>query len=153
MAGKYFGARIADVFGGEVDPADVEIDFRLYGRDAILGTRDPARDVPPHELGVLIIVTAPTRQIAHDRDSYDLIVGSGAITADVFAELYGADPELTIGVNHPAAHAVKVSFPRPVRQGDLRDTDGYGGQFYAPLVDSELGAQDPQASSGAGLAR
>ncbi len=91
--------------------------------------------------------------VAHDQDSYDLIVGSGAITAELFAELYGADPELTIVVNHPAAHAVKVSFPRPVRQGDLRDTDGYGGQFYAPLVDLEIGAQDPQASSGAGLPR
>jgi Domain of unknown function (DUF4387) len=33
---------------------------------------------------------------------------------------------------------VKVSFPRPVRQGDLADSDSYGGQLYAPLVDLEI---------------
>ncbi len=33
------------------------------------------------------------------------------------------------------AQAVKVSLPRPVRQGGLHDSDSYGGQQYAPLVD------------------
>ena len=65
MAKEYFDAKIRDVSQGQVDPADVTIDYRLYGRDAILGTYEPARDEPVHELGVLITITAPTQQIAH----------------------------------------------------------------------------------------
>jgi hypothetical protein len=65
LAKRYFDAKIRDVFGGRVDPADVTIDYRLYGRDAVLGEHDPLRGEPVHELGVLIIVTAPTQPIAH----------------------------------------------------------------------------------------
>lgn len=65
MAKDYFDAKIRDVFAGRVDPADVTIDYRLYGRDAVLGEHDPQRDEPLHELGVLITITAPTQQIAH----------------------------------------------------------------------------------------
>ncbi|MEZ0094453.1 acyclic terpene utilization AtuA family protein [Streptacidiphilus sp. EB129] len=65
MAQDYFRAKISDVFGGRVDPDDVDIDYRLYGQDAVLGPLDPDRDRPPHELGVLITVTAPTQPIAH----------------------------------------------------------------------------------------
>jgi len=64
-AKEYFRAKIKDVFGGRVDPDDVDIDYRLYGRDAVLGPHDPARDEPVHELGILITVTAPTQHLAH----------------------------------------------------------------------------------------
>jgi hypothetical protein len=64
-AKEYFAAKILDVFAGEVDPGEVTIDYRLYGRDAILCEHDPERDQPAHELGVLIVVTAPTQQVAH----------------------------------------------------------------------------------------
>jgi hypothetical protein len=64
-AQDYFRAKIRDVFGGRVDPDDVTIDYRLYGQDAVLGARDPERERPVHELGVLITVTALTQEIAH----------------------------------------------------------------------------------------
>ncbi|MFE2427782.1 hypothetical protein ACFXJ5_13650 [Streptomyces sp. NPDC059373] len=53
------------MFGGRVDPDDVKVDYRLYGRDAVLGPLDPDREEPVHELGVLITVTAQTQEIAH----------------------------------------------------------------------------------------
>lgn len=64
MAKEYFDAKILDVFGGEVDPATVDIDYRLYGDGAVLaGTeRDP---LTPREPGVLITVTAPEQATAH----------------------------------------------------------------------------------------
>ncbi|WP_194909066.1 acyclic terpene utilization AtuA family protein [Catenulispora rubra] len=65
MAKEYFRAKIRDVFGGRVDPDDIDIDYRLYGRNAVLGVNDPDRDRPVHELGVLITVTAPTQAVAH----------------------------------------------------------------------------------------
>ncbi|MFC1935705.1 DUF4387 family protein [Chloroflexota bacterium] len=36
------------------------------------------------------------------------------------------------------ALAIKFSIPRPVFSGDLEDSDVYGGQQYAPLLDIEL---------------
>ena len=36
------------------------------------------------------------------------------------------------------ALAIKATIPRPYFQGDLRDTDGHGGQQYAPLMEIEI---------------
>ena len=36
------------------------------------------------------------------------------------------------------ALAIKASIPRPIAQGDVRDSDGHGGQQYAPLMDIEI---------------
>ena len=63
-ARHYFRAKIDDVFQGSVDPGDVDISFRTYGRNGVLGERETST-VTPHELGILITVTAPTQQIAH----------------------------------------------------------------------------------------
>jgi len=38
-----------------------------------------------------------------------------------------------------SALAIKASIPRPIIQGDIGDTDGHGGQQYAPLMDIEIG--------------
>ncbi len=37
---------------------------------------------------------------------------------------------------------MKVSLPRPLVQGELRDTDCYAGQQYAPLMDMEVAPDD-----------
>ncbi|RCG32050.1 acyclic terpene utilization AtuA family protein [Sphaerisporangium album] len=64
LAAKYFEAKILDVFGGRVDPASVDIDYRLYGAGAVLAGREPDA-LNPRELGVLITVTAPDQDTAH----------------------------------------------------------------------------------------
>ncbi|MFE4215600.1 acyclic terpene utilization AtuA family protein [Streptomyces sp. NPDC056844] len=64
FAQKYFADKILDVFGGVVDPADVDIDFRLYGEGAVLAVSEP-EPLRPRELGVLITVTAPDQETAH----------------------------------------------------------------------------------------
>ena len=46
----------------------------------------------------------------------------------------GRDPDDIIVVNHDAALAIKVSFPRPQSSGSKYDSDVYGGQQYAPLL-------------------
>jgi hypothetical protein len=63
-AQQYFRAKITDIFQGTVDPDDVDISFRAYGRNGVLGERETSTAIP-HELGILITVTAPTQQIAH----------------------------------------------------------------------------------------
>ncbi|MEY9962684.1 hypothetical protein ABIA33_000710 [Streptacidiphilus sp. MAP12-16] len=76
--------------------------------------------------------------MCRDQASYDHLRSSGLLTRQLFADLYGADPEQVLVVHHDRAQAVKVSLPRPVRQGDIHDSDSYGGQQYAPLVDLEI---------------
>ncbi|MDM0026714.1 acyclic terpene utilization AtuA family protein [Variovorax saccharolyticus] len=48
----------------EVPDADYCIDFKVYGRDAVLGPREPNRDRPGHEVGVLVEVVARTQALA-----------------------------------------------------------------------------------------
>ncbi|SDH37431.1 acyclic terpene utilization AtuA family protein [Nonomuraea jiangxiensis] len=64
MARHYFDAKIADVFRGTVNPADIDIDYRLYGAGAVLAGSEPD-PLDPRELGVLITVTAPDQETAH----------------------------------------------------------------------------------------
>lgn len=83
--------------------------------------------------------------VARDTPAYARITASGVLNKELFTRLYGADPDEILIVHHDRAEAVKISFPRPVRQGDLDDSDSYGGQLYAPLVDLEV----PEATAGA----
>jgi hypothetical protein len=76
--------------------------------------------------------------MCRDQQSYRTLRASGLLTPQLFADLYGADPDQVLVVHHDRAQAVKVSLPRPVRQGDIHDSDSYGGQQYAPLVDLEV---------------
>ncbi len=49
------------------DDQDFKIDWKLYGRDAVLGMSEPMRDRKDlHELGMLVQVLAPTQRRAHD---------------------------------------------------------------------------------------
>ncbi|MEZ0094452.1 DUF4387 domain-containing protein [Streptacidiphilus sp. EB129] len=78
--------------------------------------------------------------MCRDREAYELLRAAQVLTPQLFADLYGADPAQVLVVHHDRAQAVKVSFPRPVRQGDVHDSDSYGGQQYAPLVDLQVPA-------------
>ncbi|MEY9895150.1 hypothetical protein ABIA31_008839 [Catenulispora sp. MAP5-51] len=79
--------------------------------------------------------------MCRDAESYATLRASGVLSPQLFAELYGGDPNDVLVVHHDRAEAVKVSMPRPVRQGGIRDSDSYGGQLYAPLVDLEVPGQ------------
>ncbi|MCQ8193185.1 DUF4387 domain-containing protein [Streptomyces rugosispiralis] len=76
--------------------------------------------------------------MCHDQAAYDALVATRFLNENLFATLYGADPDQILVVNHPFALAVKVSLPRPAVQGDPHDTDCYAGQQYAPLMDMEV---------------
>jgi hypothetical protein len=76
--------------------------------------------------------------MCRDTESYETLRTSGVLTPELFAGLYGGDPQDVLVVHHDRAEAVKVSMPRPVRQGHIHDSDSYGGQLYAPLVDLEV---------------
>ena len=71
-------------------------------------------------------------------EAYRRVRDSEAINRAGIAQTYGRDPAEIIVVNHDAALAIKVSFPRPQSSGSKYDSDVYGGQQYAPLLSLEV---------------
>ncbi|MFM0651806.1 acyclic terpene utilization AtuA family protein [Paraburkholderia sediminicola] len=65
-AQDYFRERVTDLFGDTLKPGEYDIEYRLYGIDGVMGQMEPLRDsAAPHELGVLITVTAPSQEQAN----------------------------------------------------------------------------------------
>jgi hypothetical protein len=73
-----------------------------------------------------------------DAARYERVKRSGALTREVVAQRYGLPPERVKFFYCDNALAVKATIPRPATQGDLYDSDGHGGQQYAPLMDIEI---------------
>jgi hypothetical protein len=69
-----------------------------------------------------------------DPDNYRRVRDSEAINRASIARMYRRDPGDILVVNHDAALAIKISFPRPQSSGSKLDSDVYGGQQYAPLL-------------------
>jgi hypothetical protein len=69
-----------------------------------------------------------------DPDNYRRVRDSEAINRAGIARMYRRDPADILVVNHDAALAIKISFPRPQSSGSKLDSDVYGGQQYAPLL-------------------
>ena len=73
-----------------------------------------------------------------DASTYERVKRSGALTREAVATRYGLPARDVKFFFCDNALAVKASIPRPNFQGDLRDSDGHGGQQYAPLMDIEI---------------
>jgi hypothetical protein len=73
-----------------------------------------------------------------DAATYERVKASRALTRESVAACYGLDPSQVRFFECDNALAFKASIPRPVFQGDPRDSDGHGGQQYAPLMDIEI---------------
>ena len=69
-----------------------------------------------------------------DEGKYRRVRDSAILDRALVARLYRRAPDDIIIVNHDAALAIKISFPRPASSGSKYDSDVYGGQQYAPLL-------------------
>jgi hypothetical protein len=69
-----------------------------------------------------------------DTAGYTIVADPGYLNAAVIARLYGVDAETVQIFRIPALDVVKISFPRPVPQGSLRDRDIHAGQHHVPLA-------------------
>ncbi len=68
-------------------------------------------------------------------DEYRSVKGSGRVTRELIAGLYGIEPDLIAEIIFfDPASAIKVVLPRPVVSGGPGDTDVYGAQQHAPLL-------------------
>jgi uncharacterized protein DUF4387 len=69
-----------------------------------------------------------------DPVAYRRVRDCDAINRAGIARMFRREPAEIIVVNHDAALAIKVSFPRPQSSGSKYDSDVYGGQQYAPIL-------------------
>ena len=78
-----------------------------------------------------------------DREAFEMARHSGLFTRELFAGLYNVDLEKVIGVvEFEQANAIKATLVRPIVSGAPGDTDVYGAQQHAPLLDLEVPAGD-----------
>lgn len=56
--------RVEDLYNGEVSEDDYIVNYKFYGKNAIMGDFEPSK-TPSHELGIVIDVIAKTQQLAN----------------------------------------------------------------------------------------
>ena len=74
-----------------------------------------------------------------EADTYERVCRSGCLSAEVIARLYRIPVDQVINVVHflPAL-AIKSTIIRPLASGDPGETDVYGAQQHAPLMELEI---------------
>jgi hypothetical protein len=75
-------------------------------------------------------------------------VADALITTELISELYHVAPASLQIFRIPDLHVVKVSFPRPIVQGSLRDRDMHAGQHHVPLANMIVPATQRTARDG-----
>jgi hypothetical protein len=73
-----------------------------------------------------------------DEETFELVSKSLVTDPVTIGELYRVDPDQVKVFALADLRAIKISFPRPVVQGSLRDSDMHGGQQYVPLLTVEI---------------
>ncbi|WP_404287497.1 DUF4387 domain-containing protein [Glutamicibacter arilaitensis] len=81
-----------------------------------------------------------------DAATFEMVVRSGALTADKVGTLLGVNPADIDLYEYSPAHTIKISFPRRLPNGHPDDTDIFGGQQFAPLVNLPIPTSNPQIS-------
>ena len=69
---------------------------------------------------------------------YARVKATGVLSAALFARLYSVAEEDVLFTPYDAALAFKATLPRLVPAGDFGDTDVYGAQQHAPLLDVDI---------------
>jgi hypothetical protein len=73
-----------------------------------------------------------------DRSMFERVRATGVLGPALFARLYGVRAEDVLFTEYPAGNAFKATLPRLVASGDVGDTDVYGAQQHAPLLEVEI---------------
>lgn len=69
-----------------------------------------------------------------DEEGYRIAADESFLNERVIAELYEVDESRILFFRIPSLNVVKISFPRPISQGSLRDRDMHAGQHHVPLA-------------------
>ena len=77
--------------------------------------------------------------IFNDYESFEKVRGAKVINEELVGKLYNITPDQIVGiVEFEPAKAIKITIRRPRCSGDLGETDVYGAQQHAPLLNLEF---------------
>ncbi|MCW6510173.1 DUF4387 domain-containing protein [Lichenifustis flavocetrariae] len=76
--------------------------------------------------------------VFEDPALFNLVKATGVLDAPLFARLYKVGIEQVQFTIYDAALAFKATVPRKIPAGDFGDTDVYGAQQHAPLLDVDI---------------
>ncbi len=81
--------------------------------------------------------------IFKDADTYERAKGSGVFSPELFAELYRIPVEKVLNFCFfDPANAIKATVVRSISSGSVGDSDVFGAQQHAPLLDIEIPWED-----------
>jgi Domain of unknown function (DUF4387) len=73
-----------------------------------------------------------------DKAMFEKVKKTQVLNADLIARLYHVKPSDVLFTVYDAGNAFKATVPRRVPAGDVGDTDVYGAQQHAPLLDVDI---------------
>jgi len=76
--------------------------------------------------------------VFEDRAMFERVRATGVLCPQLFARLYGVDAKDVLFTEFPAGNAFKATIPRAIGSGDVGDTDVYGAQQHAPLLEVDI---------------
>ncbi len=73
------------------------------------------------------------------KEDFERVCAAKAIDEKLVCALYRITPDKIVNiVEFAPANAIKITIVRPICSGDLGETDVYGAQQHAPLLDVTL---------------
>lgn len=73
-----------------------------------------------------------------DEETYLRVRNSGVVSRELITAMFGLEPEQVKLFHYDAGLAIKATVPRWTASGNPDDTDIFGGQQFADLVDLEV---------------
>ena len=73
-----------------------------------------------------------------DAKTFEAVRRTGVISPALFSRLYNVPADSVQFSVYPPAFAFKASFDRPIPSGAVGDSDVYGAQQHAPLLDVDI---------------
>jgi len=73
-----------------------------------------------------------------DKAMFEAVKATRVLNGELIARLYHVTPEDVLFTVYDAGNAFKATLPRRIPAGDIGDTDVYGAQQHAPLLDVEI---------------
>lgn len=73
-----------------------------------------------------------------DEETFEKVRATGVLNKQLISRLYRVSEEDVLLVEFPQANAIKATIPRLHGSGAVEDSDVYGAQQHAPLMDVDI---------------
>lgn len=85
--------------------------------------------------------------IFNTKTMFEAVIQSGVLNKEIIAELYNVRPDEVIITEYAIVNSIKVTIPRTIISGDVKDTDIYGCQQHIPLANLMVPLTDTTSNS------